>query len=96
MIVAALMGVVTGTMGGVLRDVVVNEVPALFHPGTLYATASFTGALAFIAALENGVRYSQAALLGVVVVAGLRLVSATMGVRVPAAQWAEKDEETTP
>jgi uncharacterized membrane protein YeiH len=80
-------------MGGVIRDVVVNEVPALFHPGAFYATASFTGSLAFIAALENGMAYTPAAVLGVVVVAMLRLVSATLGVRVPAAQWADKEDE---
>ena len=31
LIVAALMGVIAGTMGGVLRDVVVNETPELFR-----------------------------------------------------------------
>jgi uncharacterized membrane protein YeiH len=95
-IVAALMGVVTGTMGGVLRDVVVNEVPAIFHPGAMYATAAFTGALAFIAALENGMAYTTATMIGVFVVATLRLVSATLGVRMPAAQWAESDVPREP
>ena len=90
--VAALMGVVTGTMGGVLRDVVVNEVPEMFRPGGLYATASFTGALAFIAALIHDVRYSQAALLGIVVVVALRLVSVRMGVSMPAPQWDARED----
>ena len=86
-LVAALMGVVTGTMGGVMRDVVVNEIPDLFRPGALYATASFVGALAFIAGLENGLRYSYAAGIGIVAVVGLRLLSLKMGLTVPAAQW---------
>jgi uncharacterized membrane protein YeiH len=91
-IVAALMGVVTGTMGGVLRDVVVNEVPEMFRPGGLYATASFTGALAFIAALEYDMRYSQAALLGIIVTVALRLISVHTGVAMPAPQWEPRDE----
>lgn len=86
-LVAALMGVVTGTMGGVIRDVVVNEIPDLFRPGALYATASFVGALAFIAGLENGLRYSYAAGIGIAAVVGLRLLSLQMGLTVPAAQW---------
>lgn len=90
MIVCALMGVVTGTAGGVLRDVAVNEIPDLFRPGALYATASFTGALAFIAGLENGLRYSQAAALGVIVVVALRLLSASYGLRVPAPHWEDR------
>jgi uncharacterized membrane protein YeiH len=88
--IAALMGVVTGTMGGLLRDVVVSEMPDLFKPGALYATASFTGALAFIAGLENGLRYSQAAGLGIVTVVALRLLSLRLGLAIPAAQWHEK------
>jgi uncharacterized membrane protein YeiH len=93
-IVAALMGVVTGTMGGVLRDVVVNEIPDLFRPGGLYATASFAGGLAFIAALEHGLRYSGAAALGIVIVIGLRLLSLRHGVTVPAPHW--QGRENTP
>jgi uncharacterized membrane protein YeiH len=95
-IVAALMGVVTGTMGGVLRDVVVNEVPDLFRPGGLYATASFAGALAFIAALAYDVRYTQAAAIGIVVVVALRLVSVRLGLTVPAPHWASRPRAGDP
>ena len=91
LIVAALMGVVTGTAGGVLRDLVVNEVPDLFRPGALYATASFTGGLAFVACLENDVRYSYASAIGIVVVVGLRWASAAHGITVPAPQWEQQD-----
>ena len=90
LLVAALMGVVTGTMGGAMRDVVVNEMPDLFRPGALYATASFTGALAFIAALENDLRYSVAAGIGIVTVVALRLLSLRLGLSVPPAQWHAK------
>jgi len=91
MVVAVLMGVITGTMGGMLRDVVVNEIPDLFRPGGLYASASLAGALAFVAALENDLRYSSAAAIGVVVVIILRLASLRLGVSIPAAQWAEEE-----
>jgi uncharacterized membrane protein YeiH len=92
MIVAVLMGVVTGTMGGVLRDVVVNEVPDLFRPGGLYATASFTGGLAFIAGLENELRFSYCAGIGIVVVFALRMLSLRHGVTVPAPHWVAKSD----
>jgi uncharacterized membrane protein YeiH len=92
-VVAAMMGVITGTAGGVLRDLVVNEIPDLFRPGGLYATASLAGALAFIAAVENDVRYSYATGIGLAVVIALRLLSVRHGVTVPAPQW--HDEEHT-
>ena len=43
--VAVLMGVITGTMGGLLRDVVANEVPMVLRQGELYVTAAFAGAI---------------------------------------------------
>ena len=92
LIVAVLMGVVTGTTGGMLRDIVVNEVPDLFRPGALYATASFTGGLAFVAALENDLRYTYATAIGIFTVVALRLASTSLGLRVPAPHWADEEE----
>jgi uncharacterized membrane protein YeiH len=96
LVVAAMMGVVTGTMGGVMRDVVVNELPDLFRPGGLYATAALAGALAFLGSLENGLTYSQAVALGVLVVLALRLVSLRHGVSVPAPHWQEDADPRRP
>ena len=86
-VVAILMGVVTGTTGGVLRDVLVNELPDLFQPGGLYATASFAGALAFEIGLAADLGYTNAAMIGVGVVFGLRLLSIRLGVAMPPPQW---------
>ena len=36
--IAVLLGTITGTFGGVLRDIICNEVPMLFRKETLYAT----------------------------------------------------------
>lgn len=96
LVVAAMMGVVTGTMGGVMRDVVVNELPDLFRPGGLYATAALAGALAFIASLDNGLAYTQAAVIGVLVVLALRLVSLRHGVSVPAPHWQDEARPREP
>ena len=45
-LIIVIMGVVTGCMGGLLRDVVCNEVPLVLKQGELYVTAAFAGALA--------------------------------------------------
>jgi len=42
--VVILMGVITGCMGGLMRDVVVGEVPLVLKQGELYVTAAFAGA----------------------------------------------------
>jgi uncharacterized membrane protein YeiH len=41
--VAVVMGVITATVGGVLRDVLVNEVPRAFHDHQPYAVIAFAG-----------------------------------------------------
>ncbi|MCC5955119.1 MAG: trimeric intracellular cation channel family protein [Natronohydrobacter sp.] len=47
--IVLIMGVATGTFGGLMRDVVCNEVPLVLKKGELYATAAFSGALAALA-----------------------------------------------
>lgn len=53
-LVATLMGVITGVFGGILRDVLCNEVPLVFG-GELYATAAWSGALLLVALRAHGV-----------------------------------------
>ncbi len=48
--VTLIMGVVTGCMGGLMRDVVCNEVPLILIRGELYVTAAFAGAAAALVA----------------------------------------------
>lgn len=40
---SAVLGAVTGTFGGVIGDVICNQVPSLFRMAPLFATCSFTG-----------------------------------------------------
>ncbi|UZD90462.1 trimeric intracellular cation channel family protein [Cognatishimia activa] len=43
-IIVVLMGISTGCLGGLMRDVVCNEVPLVLKQGEIYATAAFLGA----------------------------------------------------
>lgn len=72
-LVAALLGVITGTFGGVVRDVLCNEIPGLFVRREFYATAAIAGALAFIGCRSAGLPGWNCALLGVCLVLVLRL-----------------------
>jgi uncharacterized membrane protein YeiH len=47
--IAIAMGVVTGVAGGILRDLLIGEIPLVFRPAIyLYATAAFFGAVVFV------------------------------------------------
>ncbi|MCW8929585.1 MAG: trimeric intracellular cation channel family protein [Gammaproteobacteria bacterium] len=49
-LIASFMGVMTGTMGGIFRDLLCNEKPIVFQ-SPLYATVSWGGSLLFISLL---------------------------------------------
>lgn len=55
--VAIMMGIITGTFGGVLRDVVCNEVPSLFKDHRPYALCALVGGLlyALLRSLDSSV-----------------------------------------
>ncbi len=49
-VVVVIMGMITGCLGGLMRDVVCNEVPLVLKQGELYVSAAFGGALAAVIA----------------------------------------------
>jgi len=61
-LVASFMGVMTGTMGGIFRDILSNERPVVFQ-SPLYATVCWGGSLIFIALVEFQIDTSLAAAL---------------------------------
>jgi uncharacterized membrane protein YeiH len=82
-LVAAMMGVITGTFGGVGRDVLCNEVPSIFTRRELYATAALAGALVFIGCRVCGLPGWNCALLGLSTIAGLRLAAVRWKLHAP-------------
>jgi len=61
-LVASFMGVMTGTMGGIFRDILSNEPPVVFG-STLYATVSWLGSLLFIGLLYLQIDATLAAII---------------------------------
>ena len=51
--VAIIMGCITGVAGGVIRDVLLNNVPVIFHK-EIYAVASVTGGIVYWALFSLG------------------------------------------
>ena len=82
-VIVVVMATITGTAGGLLRDVLSAEVPLLLRQTDLYATAAIAGATAYLMAQSVGVDRTAAAALGMIAVVGLRLASILWGLRLP-------------
>ncbi|MCX8145119.1 MAG: trimeric intracellular cation channel family protein [Azovibrio sp.] len=81
-LVASLMGVITAVFGGLLRDVLTNEVPLVFT-SELYATAAWLGALALIGLQALGMDHVSAGFIAMAVVFAVRLAAIRWQITLP-------------
>ncbi len=82
-IVVVVMGTITGTAGGLLRDVLSAEVPLLLRQADLYATAAIIGSTAYLVFKAAGANQTYAALAGMAAVIGLRLAAILWKLQLP-------------
>lgn len=82
-LIVALMGVATGVMGGLMRDVICNEVPLILKQGELYASAALAGALATLLAARFGLAEWPTLLACTLLTFTLRAGSIAFGWRLP-------------
>lgn len=80
--IASMMGVITGIFGGVLRDIVCNEVPMVFRDGRPYAICSFAGCWAYLMMKMTGFPEDLAVWASVAIVTGLRLFTWRFDIRI--------------
>lgn len=84
-VVAILLGIITSTGGGVMGDVLTNEIPGYFRHGPMYAVSSFAGAVVYVALAPTGDAMAVPAAVAVTVV--LRMLSVWMGTTLPRPHW---------
>ena len=73
--IASMMGVITGIFGGVLRDIVCNEVPMVFRDGKPYAICAFIGSWMYLLMKKFGVDPDFALWTSAMVITSLRLLT---------------------
>ncbi|TWE09370.1 trimeric intracellular cation channel family protein [Rudaeicoccus suwonensis] len=82
---AVLIGITTAVGGGVLRDVLVNEVPLLVQQRDLYAVPAMTGATVVVLLQHGGAADGLTLIVGTLLASGLRLVAVRQRWRLPMA-----------
>jgi uncharacterized membrane protein YeiH len=73
--IASMMGVITGIFGGVLRDIVCNEVPMVFRDGKPYAICAFIGSWMYLLMKKFGFEPDFALWSSAMVITTLRLIT---------------------
>ncbi|WP_374764078.1 trimeric intracellular cation channel family protein [Yunchengibacter salinarum] len=92
-LVSVMMGVSTGVLGGLIRDVVTFEFPMIMSPRELYATAAFGGAGTTVLVLMFQPEMGPWALwLGVVVSFVMRAGGMVFGWTLPRAKFPDSRE----
>lgn len=82
-VIAVLMGMATGSLGGLMRDVVVGEVPLVLKQGELYITCAMSGAIAAKTAASLGLTTGPTLILCAIVTWVLRAGSIAFGWHLP-------------
>jgi uncharacterized membrane protein YeiH len=82
-IVAVLMGVITAVFGGVLRDIVCNEIPTALRDHRPYAVCAFVGGWVLVLVQQAGLPAGMALVVAAACATGLRLLALLTGFTLP-------------
>jgi len=74
-LIVVVIALITGTFGGVLRDVLCNEIPMILQRGKIYASAVLIGASVYVSAQAVGVQADIASFIGMGLIFALRLAA---------------------
>lgn len=82
-IIAVIMGVLTAVFGGVLRDIVVNEIPKAFSDHVPYSVIAFTGGWVVVGLNYIGAETFVAVAVAAIFTIVLRVLALLLGWRLP-------------
>ena len=80
--VCIALGTITGCFGGVLRDILLSQIPVLFHK-EIYATACIIGGTAYCV-LIYFVNKQVAEAISVILICGIRILAVRLNWKLPA------------
>jgi uncharacterized membrane protein YeiH len=80
--IAAIMGMFSAVMGGVMRDTLTNEIPVLFRK-EIYATACLAGAILYLILYRLGVERNTNLIISSIFILAFRLVAVKYKLALP-------------
>lgn len=91
--VAITMGAVTGAGGGIIRDVLMNDVPLIFR-SEIYALACVAGGIAYVVCLQMGLSVEISALLSSFSVILIRILAVKFHWQLPVLKGEEDSSKS--
>ncbi|MGH8283100.1 MAG: trimeric intracellular cation channel family protein [Gammaproteobacteria bacterium] len=88
-VMAALLGMLTGIGGGMLRDVLVNQIPTVLR-ADLYALAALAGAAVVVVGYMLHIQPVATTIAGGVLCFALRFMAIQYGWHLPTAKWSRR------
>ena len=80
--IAAIMGMFSAVMGGVIRDVLTNETPVLFRK-EIYATACLAGAILYLILFKIGVERNTNMVISITLIFVIRILAVKYKLALP-------------
>ena len=80
--VCIIMGAITGSLGGVIRDTLINEIPLLFRRD-IYALASILGGIVYFGCFKFGLNTDWAFTFGAAAVIATRILAVKFHIHLP-------------
>jgi uncharacterized membrane protein YeiH len=87
---AVVLGAITGIGGGILRDILVRQIPVVLREG-LYAIPALIGAAIVVGAARAGAHGPAAPIIGAAICFVIRLAGLTLGLNLPRARRINRD-----
>lgn len=87
---ATIMGAITGCAGGLIRDVLVAEVPLVFRQSELYVTACVAGVALYFGLEALGAAVEVASVSGMAMIAVTRLAAIRWSIVLPVMRMPER------
>lgn len=78
-----ILGTITACFGGVIRDILLNEIPALFRTGQLYATVCIMGGMVFFALQKLNIAADLIDLITILFIFGIRTLAIKKNISLP-------------
>ena len=90
--VCIVMGTITGAIGGVIRDILLNEVPLLLRKD-IYALACVVGGVVYFACIHFNLSTSLTELIAALVIIFIRVIALKFHIHLPVLKSIKTDDQ---